>query len=264
MGSATIQAVEFAKRALDATPAADRLETGRELFAAGGAIAGSSSLRTALADGSAPAAAKIAVVDRVFASLSAATRAVLTAVVSVRWSNRDDLVDGIEQLAVRAVAASAPASVSISSELAAFGAAVSSDPNLEYAVGSALVSGADKAAVVTKLLTGKASVQTVEILSNVVASPRSRRIGNLLRDTSAIVADEASRSIATVESAVALTDAQLLRIRASLTQRAGREVALEQVVSPSLVGGLRIRLGDEVIDGSISRRLAELRLSLAG
>ena len=56
MGSATIQAVEVAKRALDATPASDRLETGRALFAAGSAIAGSSSLLTALADGSAPAA----------------------------------------------------------------------------------------------------------------------------------------------------------------------------------------------------------------
>jgi len=264
MGSATIQAVEVAKRALDATPASDRLETGRELFAAGAAIAGSSSLRTALADGSAPVAAKTAIVGRVFASLGAPARSVLTAVVGERWSNRDDLVDGIEQLAVRAVAASAPTGTSISSELASFGAAVSSDADLEYAVGSALVSGADKAKVVTKLLSGKASVQTVEILSNVVAAPRSRRIGNLLRDTSAIVADEASRSVATVESAVALSDAQLARIRASLTQRAGREVALEQVVSPSLVGGLRIRLGDEVIDGSISRRLAELRLSLAG
>jgi F-type H+-transporting ATPase subunit delta len=264
MGSATIQAIGGAKRALDGVPAADRLATGRALFAAAATIADSAPLRAALADGAAPVSAKTAVVDRVFAGLGASARAVLNTVVSTRWSSQGDLVSGIEEVAVRAVASSAPASVSISGELAAFGTAVSSDPELEYAVGSALVPGATKAKVVVSLLQGKASEQTVEILSRVIAAPTARRIGDLLRDTIAIVADEAGRSVATVESAAPLTDAQLLRIRASLTQRSGREVSLEHVVTPALVGGIRIRLGDEVIDGSVSRRLAELRLSLAG
>lgn len=264
MGSATIQAIEVAKRALDGTPTADRLATGRALFAAAAAIADSAPLRAALADGSAPAAAKTAVVDRVFGGLTPAARSVLGTVVGSRWSSQGDLVSGIEELAVRAVAASAPATVSIPGELAAFGTAVSSDPELEYAVGSTLVPGATKAKVVVSLLQGKASEQTVEILSSVIASPTSRRIGDLLRDTIDIVADEAGRSIATVESATPLTEAQLLRIRTSLTERSGRAVSLEQVVTPALVGGIRIRLGDEVIDGSVSRRLAELRLSLAG
>lgn len=264
MGSATIQALEGARRALEATATATRLTTGRELFAASSAIAGSAPLRGALANGAAPAATKTAVADRVFAGLGADARAVLGAVAAARWSSQDDLVAGVEELAVRAVASSAPAGTSIASELASFAAAVRGEADLEYAVGSTLVPGEAKARVVTRLLTGKASVQTVEILAGLVASSRPRRIGDLLRETIEVVADEAGRSVATVESAAPLSADQLARIRASLTRRAGREVSIEEVVTPDLVGGVRVRLGDEVIDGSVSRRLAELRLALAG
>ncbi len=264
MGSATIQALGAATSALAGTAAASRLTTGRELFAAAAAIAGSSQLRSALADGAADPAAKSAVVERVFASLGRDARAVLDAVVRARWSSQADLVAGIEEVAVRAIASSAPASVSIPDELAAFGAAVRSDADLEHAVGSALVAGDRKAKVVARLLTGRASEQTVAILTGLVAASRPRRIGELLRETSEIVADEAGKSVATVESAAPLTAAQLRRIEASLTARAGREVTINQVVAPSVIGGVRIRLGDEVIDGTVSRRLAELRLSLAG
>lgn len=264
MGSATTQALAAAATALAGTAAASRLETGRELFAAASLIADSAPLRSALADGSADPASKASIVDRVFASIGVDARAVLAAVARERWSNSADLVAGVEELAVRAVASSAPASLSIPDEFAVFADAVRSDPELEYAVGSALVSGDRKAKVVEALLGGKASAQTVTILGSLLAATRSRRIGELLRWATGIVADEAGKAVATVESATELTPAQLRRIGASLTARAGREVAINQVVAPALIGGVRIRLGDEVIDGTVSRRLAELRRSLAG
>lgn len=264
MGSATLQALQGAKASLGAVPAASRLQTGRELFAAEATIAESVALRGALADGAADPAAKAGIVNRVFASLGAPTRSVLTAAVGSRWSSQDDLVAGIEELAVRSVAASAPDASALTGEIAAFGAAVRSDAELEYAVGSALVPGATKSRVVAKLLAGKASEQAVEILTHLVATPRGRRIGDLVGETNAIVADEAGRSVATVETAAALSEQQLGRIRESLTRRAGRTVSIEQIIDPGLVGGVRIRLGDEVIDGTVSRRLSELRLALVG
>lgn len=69
--------------------------------------------------------------------------------------------------------------------------------------------------------------------------------------------DEASRT-ARVESAVALTDAQQQDVRASLTRLKGGEVSVEFAENAGLIGGMRVKIGDDVFDGSVQARLAGL------
>jgi len=262
MGSATREALAQAKIALGGLGTKNGLAVGEQLFEAGRVIGGSAQLRSALADPSAAAADKTAVIGAIFSSISADARALLAGIVSSRWSSHDDLLAGIEEIGIRAVASSAPAKARIEEELFAFGAAVSSNAELELAVGSKLGSAASKSALVTKLLSGKASAQTLAIVDHLVQQPRGRRIGELVRSAASIVADQANLAVATVISAAPLSASQLERLRTGLSASAGRDLQLNLVVDPSIIGGLRVQIGDDVIDGSVSTRLTDLRLKL--
>jgi F-type H+-transporting ATPase subunit delta len=240
------------------------LTVGDELFAAGRAIGDSAQLLAALADPAAAGTAKSSVVETVFARLDAATRALLVVVAQNRWSSEDDLLAGIEELGLRVVAQTDTEATPIEAELFAFQAAVSSNADLELAVGSKLGSTESKAALITALVGKKVSPQTLTILSHLVQQPRGRRIAELVRTAARVVADQAGLSIATVTSASALSAAQLERLGTTLAQAYGRELRLNHVVDPAVIGGVRVQIGDDVIDGSIASRLKELRLQLAG
>jgi len=69
--------------------------------------------------------------------------------------------------------------------------------------------------------------------------------------------DEASRT-ARVESAVALGQAQQQEVRDSLNRLKGGQVAVEFAENPGLIGGMRVKIGDDVFDGSVRTRLANL------
>jgi len=262
VGSATREALSNSRSALAGLGGKAQLATGEQLLAAGRVIGSSFQLRAALADPSGDREAKLSIVNAVFASIDASAREILGVIVTNVWSSADDLLAGVEEIGFRVLAASAP-DAHIEAELFAFGAIVTSDSQLELAVGSKLGSDESKAALIERLLGSKATKQTVAILSHLVQQPRGRRIGELLRVATGIVADEAGLAVATVTTATALTPAQLTRLTAALSANYGRELRINHVIDASLVGGVRVQLGDEVIDGSVASRLNELRLQLA-
>lgn len=262
MGSATREALAKAKSALGKLGGKDGLALGEQLFEAGRVIGESAQLRSALADPSAAAKDKAAVIGAIFTGIGAPARDLLAEIVSNRWSSQDDLLAGIEEIGIRAVAGSAGKDAPIEAELFAFGAAVSSNAELELAVGSKLGSTESKSALVHTLLKGKASAQTVAIVDQLVQQPRGRRIGELIRTAAALVADQANLAVATVISAAPISEAQLERLRVGLSKSAGRDLQLNLVIDPSIIGGLRVQIGDDVIDGSVATRLTDLRLQL--
>ncbi|MET1018895.1 MAG: F0F1 ATP synthase subunit delta, partial [Microterricola sp.] len=107
MGSATREALASARAALTALSGAN-LATGEELFAASRVIGSSSQLVQAVADPGADSAAKVALVDSVFSSLGAPVRELLRGIAVSRWSSQEDVLAAVEELGLRAIAASAP------------------------------------------------------------------------------------------------------------------------------------------------------------
>lgn len=262
MGSASREALSTARSALAGLGGKVTLATGEQLLAAGRVLGTSFQLRAALADPSGDSAAKVSIVNAVFASVEAPARELLAVIATSAWSTEDEFLAGIEEVGIRALAQS-DSSANIEAELFAFGAAVGSDAELELAVGSKLGSDASKAALVERLLAGKATAQTTAIVSHLVQQPRGRRIAELLRFATTTVADEAGFAVATVTTATALSAAQLTRLSSALSVSYGRGLRINHVIDPSLVGGVRVQLGDEIIDGSVASRLNELRLQLA-
>ncbi|GAB2461844.1 F-type H+-transporting ATPase subunit delta [Conyzicola lurida] len=262
MGSATREALSNSRSALAGLGGKAQLATGEQLLAAGRVLGTSFQLRAALADPSGDRDAKLSIVNAVFASIDASARELLGVIATNVWSSEDDLLAGVEEIGIRVLAQSAPSS-DIEAELFAFGAVVQSDSQLELAVGSKLGSDESKAALIERLLGAKASKQSVAIVSHLVQQPRGRRIGELLRFATSVVADEAGLAVATVTTASAISAEQLTRLTAALSANYGRGLRINHVIDPSLVGGVRVQLGDEVIDGSVASRLNELRLQLA-
>jgi F-type H+-transporting ATPase subunit delta len=265
MGSATRQASNSTKEALASLGSSVDLATAEQLFAAGRVLAESSQLRAMLADPAINVGAKEGLIGKVFGTkLGKSASALLLAVVSSDWSSQDDLLTGIEDLALRVAAISAPDSLAIDSELFAFSRIVASDNELELALGTKLGDPSTKGGLVASLLGGKASEQTIVIVSSLVQQPLGRRIGALLTHAASVVADQSGQAIATVTSAAPIAASQLASLTKSLTKMYGRELRLNLVIDPSIIGGLRVQVGDDVIDGTVSSRIKDMRLQLAG
>ncbi|MBW8871186.1 MAG: F0F1 ATP synthase subunit delta [Leifsonia sp.] len=263
MGSATREALARSVSALADLGSKADLATAEDLFAAGRVVADSAQLRAVLSDPTVSGERKAVLVKRVFASLSAPAVQLLSVVTAQRWSSHDDLLAAIEELGIRAIATSAPRNVDIVAELFVFGGAVTSDASLELALRSKLATTDSKVALVQRLLGGRASKETVAIVRQLVDQPRGRSVRESLRAAARTVAAQHGKTIASVYAATPLPDAQIERLRSVLSATYG-DLQINQVVDPSIIGGLRVQIGDDVIDGSIASRLAELRLQLAG
>lgn len=263
MGSATTHALAATRAALDATSGVDLTVAG-DLFRAALVVGGSSPLAGALSDASADPAARAQVVARVFGAGSSSTAvALLTTAVEQRWSSAAEFVDGLEELAVRATTVATP-DVDLEDELSQIARMVAENPELELALGSRLGDPAAKGALVESLLRGRASEAAALVVSSLVRGGSERRPRQLLQRAVSIAADQRGQIIATVVSASPISAAQAERLRAALSLRYDARVSLNTVIDPAIVGGLRIRIADDVIDASVSARLADLRQRLAG
>jgi F-type H+-transporting ATPase subunit delta len=263
MGSASRQALRAAVDQLIATPGVT-VAVGAQLLTVGRAVEDSGQLRAILADPSVVPEQKSRLVAQIFPGLSASATALVDTMVASRWSNGDELLDGFEQVGIRAIAQGDSHSAVIESELFDFARITAGDAPLELALGSKLADPKGKAAIVQQLIGSKAHAGTVAIIEHLVSSPRGRRIGEMLAGAADIVAAAGSRRIATVTSAAPLSAAQQKRLAAALTKQYGSDIQLHLVTDPTVVGGARVQVGDDVIDGTIASRLADLKLQLAG
>ncbi|UOE44607.1 F0F1 ATP synthase subunit delta [Agromyces larvae] len=263
MGSATREALAASRSAIGQAGSAD-LAVASDLLAAVRVIGATAQLRSALTDNEADAPRKRALVESVFGGrIAPAAASLLVAASSNRWSSAEDFLDGVEQLGLR-VAADSAGDADIDAELFAFERTVASDSGLELALGSKLGSPEAKVGIVDRLLAGKAQPATVAIVRHLVQNPRGRRIGEMLRDAASVVADQRGFDVATVTTAVPLSADQLARLERGLAAQAGRRIRFDTIVDPALVGGVRVQIGDDVIDGSVASRLSSLRQKLAG
>lgn len=260
MGSATRTALAGARQVLASTPGLDRA-AGGQLLAAARLIGSSHGLQSALfaADGTAATAMR----DRVFAELSAPARSVLESALSASWSSSGELIAGIEELGIRALALTADDADAVARELDAVGQLVATSAELELALSGTRGTPESRGALVDRLLDGRTSPEARTIMSHLVRQPRGRRIGELVRTGAELVADAVGKGFATVTVAKSLTDTQLAEVAQTVREQYSRDHLLVQVVDPSVLGGARIQVGHEVIDGSIAARLTDLTLQLA-
>jgi F-type H+-transporting ATPase subunit delta len=242
-------------------------ELGSELFAVTGLLDREPRLRRALSDPSRDQQARAGLAQALLASqLSAPAMDLVTVLVTARWSEPGDLADATEQLAVLAVAESADTEGSLDEledELFRFGRIVSGNPGLRSAMSNQFVPADGRRSVVTDLVAGKVSAPALVLITQAAAYPRGRSLDAGLEMYANLAAELRERLVAEVRVAVPLTTAQRSRLAAALVATYGRDVHLNVVLDPEVVGGMSVRIGDELINGTVASRLAELRRGLA-
>lgn len=234
-----------------------------DLFGITAALDENAALRRALADPSREGPAKAELVRRLFSGrVSAAAGALLEMLVAQRWSAERDLSDTLESLAVEAVVASAERAGradQVEDELFRFERIVAGNPALRDALTDRRADVRSKERVVARLLAGRASDETIRLARQAVLAPRGRRFDRVLEGYLAVAATRREELAATVTTAVDLDVRQRERLVAALSRHYGKPVHLNVVLDPSVVGGIRVQVGDDVVDGTILRRLEEAR-----
>lgn len=94
-------------------------------------------------------------------------------------------------------------------------------------------------------------------MTRLVTAPRGRSLEAGLESLSKLAAERRDRMVAVVTSAVPLSDPQKQRLGAALAKLYGRQMHLNLDVDPEVLGGIRVLVGDEVINGSIADRIED-------
>jgi len=117
-------------------------------------------------------------------------------------------------------------------------------------------------AIVEDLLDQKASSLTVSLISFLVGAGRARELPEIVNRLVERAAAERQREVAEVRTAIMLDEEQRRRLTAALEKATGKQIELKVIQDPSVLGGVIARIGDTVIDGTVRRRLDQLRESL--
>ncbi len=238
-----------------------------DLFKSLAAIASSVGLRRALTDPARDHGSKSALINDLFGKeVNAKALSLLVSAAGLRWSTSGEIADAIEQIAVEAEATSANQDNSldrVEEELFLFSRLLVTHNDLRLALNDRADSIDRKRALVGSIFSPKASASTVRLLEALVGGSRGRSIEAALAAYAHGVSARRNRLVAIVRSVIALTPAQQERLAASLTSHVGQPVHINTEIDPAVLGGIEVRFADEIIDGTISNRLAEASRALA-
>ncbi|HVX44817.1 MAG TPA: F0F1 ATP synthase subunit delta [Mycobacteriales bacterium] len=247
---------------------ADASALADELFAVVDLLDKEAVLRRTMSDPSAPEQARAGLVDAVLGGqLSAGTVQAMRLIVSQRWSRPADLMEAVETLARRAVLTQAErdgALDEIEDELFRFGRIVTHHTELASLLGDRAAAGSRRRELLDSLLADKVHPTTRQLLDRAVTAPRSTSLDRAIDALCEQAAGRRGRTVAWVRSATVLTPDQERRLASALGRIYRREVAVHTELDPDVVGGLLIQVGDDVIDGTISRQLDEATRGLTG
>ena len=238
-----------------------------ELFSVLNTLQSSGALRRAVTDPAHDHNAKAALVKDLFKSLSPSVQDLLVDAVALRWSQTSDVVDAIEQVAVEAEATAANQEGSLDTveeELYGFLKVLVANNDLRQALNNSNDEGTHKAELIRAIFGGKYQTATVRLLEQLVKVLNRRSIELATYAFIDGVGARHNRLRAVVRSRVALTDGQKQKLVDTLSKQMGQPVHISVEIDASVIGGVEVRFDDEVIDGTISHRLAEAGRALVG
>jgi len=137
---------------------------------------------------------------------------------------------------------------------------VLSDPEVARALTNPTIATEQRMAIVSDLFDGSEATNLAKLL---IESDRVRDVGAIADEFQRLADEAAGRVRATVTTAVELSSNDRDRVAEELSKRLGREIHLDVLVDPAILGGLKLQYGDRLVDASVATRLQQLRRRLA-
>ena len=170
----------------------------------------------------------------------------------------EDVIGGYAQ-ALLNVAAAEGSSREFEAELSQVAKVVGSSEELRTALSDGNIPAGKRQQIVEELLGGKASRVTTSLVSMIVGAGRGADLSRIADRVVQLGAQQRGKVAAEVRSAVPLTDEQQARLAEALKTSTGKDVEVNVVIDPSVMGGLVTQIDDQIIDGSVRSRLGQLR-----
>ncbi|WP_104092417.1 F0F1 ATP synthase subunit delta [Arthrobacter sp. GMC3] len=242
----------------------------QDLFGILGLLDSNAGLRRALTDPARESGEKAALVSTLIGGkVSPEAESAFAGLVASRWSSARDIGDALEVLAATSAIAVAEGQGDgsanldkLEEELFTFIRVVGSSHDLQRALDDAQATDAAKSALALKVVPNASAVSAL-LIRQAVVSPRGLKPTALVQRFVELVAKRQQRWIASVSVTRDLSAEQFTRLQAGLNNLYGRQLKINVNIDPTLVGGIKVEVGDEVVDATAATRLAELRRRLA-
>ncbi|OBA77348.1 F0F1 ATP synthase subunit B/delta [Mycobacterium sp. 1554424.7] len=222
-----------------------------------------------LTDPAEDAAPRVRLIERlVSGKVSDATLDVLRAAVSERWSANSDLVDAIEHISRQAlleVAEREDRVDEVEEQLFRFARILDAQPRLAILLGDYASPAEGRVELLRKVLgsaSGRVNPVARALLSQTVELLRGEPAEEAMKFLAQVAVARRGEIVAQVGAAAELTDDQRTRVTEVLSRIYDHPVSVQLQVDPELLGGLLIAVADEVIDGTLSSRLAAAKAQL--
>jgi F-type H+-transporting ATPase subunit delta len=147
----------------------------------------------------------------------------------------------------------------VEDELYRFSKVIDGNHELKQALSDKAIDRGQRIKVLEDLLADKVSPHTLGLLTFIVGQGRARQMPQILQELSALAAEARNAVVAEVRSATPLDSRQRAALQSALSKATGKKVAVKVMVDPSLIGGIVAKIGETIIDGSVKRRLEQLK-----
>jgi len=260
MTAATDARLSSLDRMLDDSQVGDTFAA--EMFAVVDALEASPTLRRAVTDPGTPEAARRGLVHGLLDDkVDKAVADLVAEAATLRWAGGRTFAAALERQAVRGqlmVADQRGELDDTEDQLFRFARLVESNPELRNLLGDRAIELRKRQELVEGLLAGRATDPTIVLAKRALAA-RERTFGQTIEGYVTLAAAQKNRALATVRVAKPLSSDQRKRLRDALSKQIGRDVAIQEIVDPDVLGGMRVEVGDEVFEGTVSDRLEEAR-----
>jgi F-type H+-transporting ATPase subunit delta len=176
---------------------------------------------------------------------------------------QDELITGYAEALFKVVQAEGELD-RVEDELFRFGKLLETNHELKQALSDQSIDKIQRVKVLDELLSDKVSSHTLGLLAFVVEQGRARQLPQILKGLSDLAAEARNSVVAEVRSAIPLDAKQRKELAAALSKATGKKVEVKVLVDPSVIGGIVAKVGDTVIDGTVRRRLEQLKEQVRG
>jgi F-type H+-transporting ATPase subunit delta len=176
---------------------------------------------------------------------------------------QDELIAGYAEALFKVVQAEGELD-RVEDELFRFGKLLETNHELKQALSDQSIDKIQRVKVLDELLSDKVSPHTLGLLAFVVEQGRARQLPQILKGLSDLAAEARNSVVAEVRSAIPLDEKQRKELAAALSKATGKKVEVKVLVDPSVIGGIVAKVGDTVIDGTVRRRLEQLKEQVRG